>query len=98
MTGMNTKSKHIGSDFDDFLKEEHILEQTEAAAIKRVIVHQIQAATKHLNLTKAAMAKKMHTSRSELDRLLDPENDSVTLITLNRAASALGKKLKVQLV
>ena len=99
---MNNKkhllNKHIGSDFDDFLKEEGILELTEAAAIKKVLAYQLQEAMKHLHLTKTTLAKKMHTSRSALERLFDPENESVTLITLNKAAIALGKKLKVELV
>lgn len=93
-----TENRYIGSDFDDFLKEEGILEITEAAANKKVIVYQLQEAMKQLHLTKTILAKKMHTSRSALERLFDPENDSVTLITLNKAAVALGKKLKVELV
>jgi predicted XRE-type DNA-binding protein len=95
---MNTKLRHIGSDFDDFLKDEGILEETEAVAIKRVITYQIEKAMKHRHFTKTMMAKRMHTSRSALDRLFDPENESVTLVTLNKAASALGRKLKVELV
>ena len=95
---MNTKKKHIGSSFDDFLAEENILDETEAVAIKRVIAHQIQAAMKRKRLTKSMLAKKMHTSRSALERLFDPDNKSVTLSTLNKAALALGKKLEVQLV
>ena len=95
---MNAKQKHIGSDFDDFLKEENMLEETEAVAIKRVITFQIGRAMKHHRFTKTTMAKRMHTSRSALDRLFDPENESVTLVTLNKAASALGRKLRVELV
>ena len=89
--------KHIGSNFDDFLKEEKIYEQVQAAAIKRVIAYQIAEEMKKKNLTKTEMASRMKTSRAALDRLLDPENASITLITLERAASALGKKLSVQL-
>ncbi len=89
--------KHIGSNFDDFLKEEKIYEQVQAAAIKRVIAYQIAEEMKKKNLTKTEMASRMKTSRAALERLLDPENASITLITLERAASALGKKLKVQL-
>jgi DNA-binding Xre family transcriptional regulator len=89
--------KHIGSNFDDFLKEEKIYEQVQAAAIKRVIAHQIAEEMKKKNLTKTEMASRMKTSRAALERLLDPENASITLITLERAASALGKKLKVPL-
>jgi antitoxin HicB len=95
---MNTRQKHIGSDFDDFLKEEGILEQTEVVAIKRVITHQIQKAMQHRHFTKTMMARRMHTSRSAVERLFDPGNESITLMTLNKAASALGKKLKVELV
>jgi len=89
--------KHIGSNFDDFLKEEKIYEQVQAAAIKRVIAYQIAEEMKKKNLTKTEMASRMKTSRAALERLLDPENSSITLITLERAASALGKKLTVQL-
>lgn len=89
--------KHIGSNFDDFLKEEKIYEQVQAAAIKRVIAYQIAEEMKKKNLTKTEMASRMKTSRAALERLLDPENTSITLITLERAASALGKKLTVQL-
>lgn len=92
------KNAHIGSNFDNFLREEGILEQTEAVAIKRVIAHQIEAAMNCKKLTKTMMAKKMHTSRSAVERLFDPENDSATLLTLNKAAAVLGKKLKVELV
>lgn len=89
--------KHIGSNFDDFLKEEKIYEQVQAAAIKRVIAYQIAEEMKKKNLTKTEMASRMKTSRAALERLLDPENASITLITLERAASALGKKLSVEL-
>ncbi len=89
--------KHTGSNFDDFLKEEKIYEQVQAAAIKRVIAYQITEEMKKKNLTKTEMASRMKTSRAALERLLDPENASITLITLERAASALGKKLTVQL-
>ena len=89
--------KHIGSNFDDFLKEEKIYEQVQAVAIKRVVAYQIAEEMKKKNLTKTEMASRMKTSRAALERLLDPENASITLITLERAASALGKKLTVQL-
>ena len=88
---------HAGSDFDDFLKEEGLLADVEAAAIKRVLVYQIEQKMLKSNLSKTALASKMHTSRSALDRLLDPANVSVTLQTLERAAIALGKRLKVEL-
>ena len=89
--------KHVGSDFDDFLKEEGIYEQVQAVAIKRVIAYQIAEEMKKKKLSKTQMASRMKTSRAALERLLDPENASITLITLERAASAVGKKLKVQL-
>ena len=95
---MNKKNKHIGSDFDDFLKEEGIQEEVETIAIKRVISFQLKEAMKKVHMTKSKMAQKMHTSRSAVDRLFDPENESITLQTLNKAASALGKKLKVEIV
>lgn len=89
--------KHVGSDFDDFLKEDGIYEQVQAVAIKRVIAYQIAEEMKKKKLSKTEMASRMKTSRAALERLLDPENASITLITLERAASAIGKKLKVQL-
>lgn len=95
---MKNSIKHIGSNFDDFLKEEGLVEQIEAIALKRVIAFQLQDAMKHNHLTKTLMAKKMNTSRSAVERLFDPENNSVTLVTLNKAAAAVGKKLKVELV
>jgi len=91
------KNKHLGSSFDDFLEEEGLRAETEATAIKRVIAYQIEMEMKRAKLTKSAMAEKMHTSRSALDRLLDPANVSITLQTLERAALALGKNLKIKL-
>ena len=88
--------KHIGSDFDDFLREENALEATEAAAIKRVIAFQVEQEMKQRGISKSEMAGRMKTSRAALARLLDPTNTSVTLSTLGRAASALGRKLSVQ--
>ncbi len=89
--------KHLGGNFDDFLKDEQLLEAVQAAAIKRVIAFQIAREMKRRKLTKSAMAARMNTSRAALERLLDPANPSVTLATLERAASALGKKLRVEL-
>lgn len=88
--------KHLGSDFNDFLKEENI-DTANIVAIKRVIAHQIAEEMKKKKLSKTQMASRMKTSRAALERLLDPENASITLFTLERAASALGKKLSVQL-
>ena len=92
-------SRHIGSNFDDFLKEENILEETQAAAIKRVIAFQIQEIMKNKHITKSEMTQRMQIkSRMQLDRLLDPQNVSVTLLTLEKAANAIGKKLEIQFV
>lgn len=88
--------KYTGSDFDDFLKEQE-LDSANIVAIKRVIAYQIAEEMKKKKLSKTQMASRMKTSRAALERLLDPENASITLFTLERAASALGKKLKVQL-
>ena len=92
-----TNKQHIGGDFDDFLREEHLLDDAEATAAKRVIAFQIATEMKRSRLSKSEMAHRMKTSRPALDRLLDPKNRSVTLSTLERAASAVGKKLKVEL-
>jgi antitoxin HicB len=90
--------KHIGGDFDGFLRDEHLLEASEAIAAKRVIAFQIAQEMKRCRITKSEMAQRMKTSRPALDRLLDPANPSVTLSTLERAAAAVGKKLRVELV
>ena len=92
------KNPHLGSSFEDFLEEDGTLEQATAVALKRVFAYQIREAMKQVKLTKPQMSKRMDTSRSALDRLLDSENGSVTLNTMNRAANAVGKKLKVELV
>nr|MDA3823976.1 helix-turn-helix transcriptional regulator [Bacteroidales bacterium] len=91
------KNKHVGSDFDDFLQEEGLLAQAEATAIKRVLAFQIQKEMEERKLSKSALAQLMNTSRSSLDRLLDPENPSVTWVTMERVASALGQTLTIQL-
>ncbi|MBT7065942.1 MAG: XRE family transcriptional regulator [Verrucomicrobia bacterium] len=91
------KNKHIGTSFDEFLQEEGLLAATEATAVKRVIAYQIEREMAERQLSKSALARMMQTSRSALDRLLDPENASVTLLTLESVAHALGKRLKVQL-
>ncbi len=89
--------KHIGTDFDDFLAEEAMLQETTAVAIKRVIAWQIAQEMQTQHLTKTALAKKMHTSRTALNRLLDENDASVTLTTLVSAAAALGKKIDLRL-
>jgi hypothetical protein len=83
--------------FDEFLASEGLLADTEDMAIKEIIADQIQAAMDKKGLSKTAMATRMHTSRRQLDRLLDPANGSVTLATLRRAASAVGRNLRVEL-
>ena len=92
------KEKNMGSSFDDFLEEEGLLTEVEKVAIKRVIAFQIEQMMDAKKLTKTAMAQRMNTSRSALDRLLDPVNESVTLQTMKKAATALGRTLKIQLV
>jgi len=89
--------KNIGSDFDEFLEEEGILEDVTAVAVKRFIAFQLAAKMHEANLSKAEMARRMETSRSALDRLLDPDNASVTLQTLQSAVRALGGRLKIEL-
>ena len=91
------KNKHVGSDFDEFLAEESLLSEAEATAVKRVIAYQLARFMEENDLSKTAMAKRMQTSRSALDRLLDPANPSVTLQTMDRAARVLGKKLHIEL-
>jgi antitoxin HicB len=91
------RAKNIGSSFDDFLKEEGLLDEANAVAIKRVIAWQIDKEMKAQNLTKSAMAKKMRTSRAALNRLLDETDTSLTLTTLSRAATVLGKKFRIEL-
>lgn len=90
--------KHVGSDFDEFLAEEGLLEEVEAVAAKRVLAYQISEAMKEQELSKSAMARRMGTSRSSLDRLLDPEVPSVTLLTLEKAAHVLGKRVRIEMV
>ena len=91
------KNEHIGSDFDGFLRDEGLLAEAEATAVKRVIAYQIEKEMAERRISKSALDRVMQTSRSSLDRLLDPENASVTLLTLESVALALGKRLKVQL-
>lgn len=83
---------------DEFLREEGIYEEVTAAAIKRVIVWQIEQRRIALGLSKAALAERMGTSRSQLDRFLSPDNGNVELVTLHRAAAAVGSELRVELV
>jgi hypothetical protein len=91
------ENKHIGSDFDDFLKEDGILEEAVAAAVKRVIAWQLTEAMKRLHISKTEMAARMHTSRSVVNRLLDEDDTGITLATLSRASLAIGIPLKIEL-
>ena len=86
---------HSGSSFDSFLEAEGIREEVEAVAIKRVLAWQLSQAMQQQQKTKQAMARELHTSRSQLDRLLDPQNVSVSLDTMARAAKVLGKSLVI---
>lgn len=96
---MRKRSKHISSEtFDAFLDEQGLRAETEAVAIKRVLAWQIEEAMKAQGVTKTEMAARMKTDRRQLDRLLDPDNQSLTLSTLQRAATALGRQLKIALV
>ena len=90
-------NKHIGGSFDDFLEDEGLLAETESVAIKRVIAFQVAQLMKTNKISKVAMAKQMKTSRSALDRLLDPQNTSITLQTMERAAHVMGKRLRIDL-
>jgi DNA-binding Xre family transcriptional regulator len=90
-------NQYTGSDFDDFLADEGILEEVTARAHKRLLALQLQDAMEESHLTKTELAERMETSRSQLDRLLDPNNTSVTLESLERLARAVGKRLVVEL-
>lgn len=90
--------EHLGSQFDDFLRDEDLLDEAETVAAKRVFAHRVARAMEERGLSKAAMAREMGTSRSSLDRLLDPSVASVTLLTLEKATRALGMHLRLELV
>jgi antitoxin HicB len=92
------KKKNMGSSFDSWLREEGIYEDVTATAIKRVLARQLEAAMKDKKVSKAEMARRMHTSRAAPDRLLDPNNDAVTLGTSRRAAVAVGREIRLELV
>lgn len=95
---MTQRNKQIGGLFEDWLKEEGIHESVQTASVKRVLAWQLEQAMMSLNLTKTEMARRMDTSRPQLDRLLDPDNNSVTLDTLTKAAHALGRQLRIDLI
>ena len=91
-------NKHSGSSFDDFLREEGILEEVSAKAHKRLLALQLADIMQESNISKTRLAEKLHTSRSQLDRLLDPENTSITLESLEQVANAVGKRLRVEII
>ena len=97
MTTKKTSSPR-GSAFDDFLREEDLYEEATLAATKRVLAMQVAREMKAQHLSKTEMARQMHTSRSALERLLDPTNESVTLQTLDKAAHALGRRIAISLI
>jgi DNA-binding Xre family transcriptional regulator len=92
------KAGTIGSSFDSFLKQDGTYEEVTARAIKRVLARQLDDLMKREEISKTELASRMRTSRAQLDRLLDPENESVTLATLARAARAVGRNLRMELV
>ena len=89
---------YSGSSFDDFLQEEGLYEECSAIALKRVFARQLEAEMQRQNLSKTEMAKQMQTSRAQLDRLLDPEKTGVSLETITRAATAVGRQIRIELV
>ncbi len=95
---MKKTNPRLGSSFDDFLESEGILEDVQAAAIKRVLATQLEKQRKAKGITKSALAKRMGTSRVALDRLFDPNNTSLTLTTLSRAATALGSQIEITVI
>ena len=95
---MNKKNPHTGSDFNDFLKADGVLEDVEARALKRALAVRVQNLMAKQKFNKSNMAVRMATSRAAVNRLLDSDNTSVTLETLNKAARALGRKVKIELV
>jgi predicted XRE-type DNA-binding protein len=93
-----TDNKHKGSSLDDFLAEEGVLEEFQSRAIKEVIAWQLQEAMKVQKLSKRRLAELMHTSRTQVDRVLDPNEGNVTLETLQRAAAIVGRRVQVALI
>ena len=92
------KKKNIGSTFDSWLREEGLYEEVSANAIKRVLARQVEEAMKGKHLTRTEMARRMHTSRAALDRLLDPDYEAITLTTLRKAAAVVGREIRLELV
>jgi predicted XRE-type DNA-binding protein len=92
------RNPHLGSSLNDFLGDEGILEETQAVAIKEVIAWQLEQAIKDRNISRSRLAELMHTSRSQVRRMLDPHNGNVTIETLQRAAAIVGRKVRVELI
>jgi antitoxin HicB len=92
------KQENIGSSFDEFLRDDGSYEEVTATAIKRVLARQIVKEMTDQHISKTAMAKRMHTSRAALERLLDPDSDAVTLNTIFKAATAIGRQIHLELV
>jgi antitoxin HicB len=92
------RNPHFGSSVEDFLAAKGLLEEATEHAIKAVVAWQLKTQMEQQHLTKSALAKKLHTSRSQIDRVLDPNNDDVSVSTLRKAAAAVGQKLKLELV
>ena len=95
---MTQQMGRFGSSFEDYLKEQGILEETGTFAVKRVLAWQLKQAMERRRMSKSAMARAMHTSRSQLDRILDPDNDHIRLDTLTAAANVLGLSVRIELV
>ncbi len=95
---MTKHHPHIGSSIDELLEEDGTLAEVRAAAVKRVLALQMRQAIEQQGITNSELASRMRTSRAALDRLLNPENRSVTLLSMSRAAAALGKDLRIELV
>ena len=90
--------KHVGQGFEDFLQEEGIYEQVQLNALKKTLAHQIKALMEERGIPKTEMASRMKTSRSSLDRLLNEDSYNVTIATISKAASVLGKRIELSLV
>ncbi len=91
-------NRHMGSGIDDLLRAEGVLEEFQARAVKEVIAWQLDQTMKDQHLSKRKLAALMHTSRTQVDRVLDPKNGNVTLETLQRAAAVLGRKVQIELI
>ena len=92
------RNRHRGSSLDDFLAQEGVLEEFQAKAVKEAVAWQLAEAMRERRLSKNQLAKQMHTSRTQVDRVLDPEAGNVTIETLQRAAELVGRRVKIELV